>query len=200
MTQSSKPRAARRALAAGLLLLGLAAGTARPLSAQEQALVVSIHGGRQSPLVNLNDVGDDLVSGFSFGGGLALQVNPNVAIRTLATYHRTRYRGTTTAPPDSGVAQYVLGADVQVGWPATSPFVPYIYFGGGAVVSAFDDPAQSTSTRPAGRFGVGLNRVGGLGAWSLEVGGLLYSFHGFELSRTQFDIEARLGFAFALGL
>ncbi|MBE0591928.1 MAG: hypothetical protein IH616_05960, partial [Gemmatimonadales bacterium] len=50
---------------------------------------MSIHGGRQFPLVSLTDAGDDLAAGFSFGGGLALQLNPNVALRALTTYHRT---------------------------------------------------------------------------------------------------------------
>jgi len=200
LTRPSDLRRARRALGAGLLLLGLTAGAARPLSAQDQALVLSVHGGRHSPVVNLTDTGDDLTPGFSVGGGLALQINPNLAVRTIGTYHRTRYRGTTQAPPDSGAAQYVLGADLQVGWPGTSAFVPYVYFGGGAVVTSFDDSARGTSTRAAGRFGVGLNRVGGLGAWFIEVGGLLYKFDGFELTKMQFDIEARLGFAFAVGL
>jgi hypothetical protein len=184
----------------GVAALALAAGVPRPLSAQGQALVLSVHGGRHTPLVNLTDTGDDMVSGFSFGGGVALQLNRSVALRGMLTYHRTRYRGTPVALADSGAAQYVAAADVQVGWPGTSAFVPYIYVGGGAVATDWDDPAEDGSTRLAGRFGVGLNRVGGLGAWFLEVGGLIYEFNDIGLKRIQFELEARLGFALALGL
>jgi hypothetical protein len=191
--------AARHLARAGLVLL-LAAGASRPLWAQDQALVVSIHGGRHSPLVNLTDGGDDLAAAFSYGGGVALQLNPNVAIRALTTYHSTRYRGTAVTPADSGMAQFVFGGDLLVGWPATSVFVPYIFFGGGAVLTDFDDPSQDTSTRFSGRFGVGLNRVSGFGAWFLEIDGLLYQFEGLGLRRTQFDVEAKLGLAIALGL
>lgn len=161
---------------------------------------MSLHGGRHFPVVDLTDAGDDLAAAFSFGGGLALQLNPNVAIRAQTTYHRTRYRGATVAPPDSGMAQFAIGGDLQIGWPATSAWVPYIFFGAGAVTTDFDDAAQATSTRLAGRFGIGINRVSSLGAWFLEVDGLLYKFEGFGLGRTQFDIETKLGFALALGL
>ena len=199
MTRLAEPTP-RRGIAGTFLLLALAAGAWHPLSAQDQALVVSIHGGRQFPLVSLTDAGDDLAAGFSFGGGLALQLNPNVALRAVTTYHRTRYRGKTVVPADSAASQYVMAGDVQIGWPATSVFVPYVFFGAGAVLTNFDDPSQDTSTRLSGRFGLGLNRVGGFGAWFAEIDGLLYKFEGFGLRRMQFDIEVRLGFAVALAL
>jgi len=199
LTRRDSAPAARRHAAVALCIL-LAAGASRPLSAQDQALVVSLHGGRHFPVVNLTDAGDDLAGAFSFGGGLALQLNPNIAIRAQTTYHRTRYRGTTVAPADSGMAQYVVGGDLQIGWPSTSSWVPYVYFGGGVVATDFDDASQGTSTRLAGRFGVGINRVSRVGAWFFEVDGLLHKYVGFGLSRTQFDVETKLGFALALGL
>jgi len=161
---------------------------------------VSVHGGRHFPVVNLTDAGDDLAGAFSFGGGLALQLNPNLAIRAQTTVHRARYRGTTVAPADSGMAQYVIGGDLQIGWPSTSAWVPYVYFGAGVVATDFDEATQGTSARFAGRFGLGINRVSRVGAWFLEVDGLLYKYEGFGLGRTQFDIETKLGFALALGL
>jgi hypothetical protein len=180
--------------------LVLAAGVPRPLQGQDQALILSIHGGRHTPVVELSDAGDDLVSAFSFGGSVALQLNPNVALRGMATYHGTRYRGPTVSLTDTSAAQVVAMADLQIGWPGTSALVPYIYFGAGAVVTDFKDPAHDLSTRFGGRFGVGINRVSGLGAWFLEVGGLLYEFNTIGLKRIQFDVETRLGYALALGL
>ena len=184
----------------GVAGLILAAGAPRPLHGQDQALVLSIHGGRHTPVVELSDAGDDMVAAFSFGGSVALQLNPNVAIRGMATYHGTRYRGPTVSLADSSASQVVAMADLQIGWPGTSALVPYIYFGGGAVLTDFKDPAWDLSTRFGGRFGVGMNRVSSLGAWFLEVGGLLYGYKAIGLERIQFDVEARLGYALALGL
>lgn len=178
----------------------LAAGGVRPLSAQGQALVLSVHGGRHNPLVDLTDSGDDMAAGFSYGGSVALQLNSHVALRGMVTRHRTRYRGLSVTVADSAASQFVAAGDIQIGWPGTSPLVPYVYFGGGAVITDWDDSAQDSSSRFAGRFGVGLNRVGSLGAFFLEIGGLVYEFKSIGLKRIQFDIETRVGFALALGL
>jgi hypothetical protein len=180
--------------------LVLATGVLRPLRGQDQALVVAVHAGRHTPVIELSDAGDDLVAAFSFGGGLALQLNPNVALRGGVTYHRTRYRGSTVSLSDSSATQIVAMADLQIGWPGTSALVPYVYVGAGAVMTDVSDPAYDVSARFGGHAGLGVNRVGGLGAWFLEVGGLVYDFKAIGLQRMQFDVEARLGFALALGL
>jgi opacity protein-like surface antigen len=188
-----------RSLPVALLWL-LTAGAPRPLSAQSQALVLSVYGGRYSPLVNLTDAGDDLTAAFAFGGGLAFQLSQNAALRVSVTRHRARYRGDAVVVADSSVSRYAYGLDLQLGWPGTSVLVPYVYLGAGAVTTDFDDPAYTSTTGLAGRFGVGLNRVGGMGAWFVEVGTVLYGFDGLGLKRMQFDLEARLGFALAIGL
>jgi opacity protein-like surface antigen len=199
LTQPPDLTAWRRLFGAAALLV-LATGVAHPLPAQNQALVLSVHGGRHNPLVDLTDAGDDLAAGFSYGGGIALQLNPNVALRGMVTRHRTRYRGSAATLADSAASQFVAAGDVQIGWPGTSALVPYIYVGGGGVITDWDDPVQDSSSRFAGRFGVGLNRVSGLGAFFLEIGGLIYEFKSIGLKHVQFDVETRLGFALALGL
>ena len=191
---------AGRRLAGAVVALVLAAGAAHPLPAQDRALVLSVHGGRHNPLVDLTDSGDDMASGFSYGGSVALQLSPNVALRAMLTRHRTRYRGFAATVADSAASQYVAAGDVQIGWPGTSRLVPYIFLGAGAVTTDWDDPAQDSSSRFAGRFGVGLNRVSGLGAFFLEIGGLVYDVQSIGLKHVQFDVETRLGFALALGL
>jgi hypothetical protein len=177
-----------------------AAALVAPLSAQSNALILFAHGGRYSPLVSLSDAGDDFAPAFSYGGGLALQVSDRAAIRLGGARHRSRYRGETALLADSSVTRYVFTADVQIGWPTTSALVPYVFFGGGALTTQFDDADVSTETAAMGRFGVGLNRVSGLGAWFLEFGTMLYQFKGLGFEGFQFDLEARLGFALALGL
>ncbi len=182
------------------LLMVSTAGLVPPLSAQSNALVLFAHGGRHSPLVNLTDAGDDFAPAFSYGGGLALQLSDRAAIRFGVTRHRTRYRGEAVSLSDSSSTRYVFAADVQIGWPTTSALVPYIFFGGGALTTQSDDPSVSTDTSIMGRFGLGLNRVGGLGAWFLEFGTMLYRFNGLGFEQFQFDLEGRLGFALAVGL
>jgi len=193
-------RALRSRSAAIAALTVLAAGIPRPLSAQSQALLVSIHGGRHTPLVNLNDAGDDFSAAFSYGASIGLQLGPSVALRGMVTRHRARYRGETAQLSDSMATRYSYALDLQYGWPTTSALVPYIYFGGGAFSTDFDDETRSSSPSFAGRFGIGMNRVGALGAWFLEIGTLLYEFKSPNFKRVQFDIEARLGFALAIGL
>jgi len=188
-----------RVVALALLVLPTA-GLIAPLSAQSSALILFAHVGRHSPLVNLSDAGDDFAPAFSYGGGLALQVSDRAAIRLGVTRHRTRYRGETASLADSSSTRYVIAADVQIGWPTTSALVPYVFFGGGALTTQFDDPGVSPATNAMGRFGIGLNRVGGLGAWFLEFGTMLYQFNGLGFERLQFDLQARLGFALAVGI
>jgi hypothetical protein len=184
-------------VAAGLLL---GAGGLRPLPAQDQALVLFVNVGRHAPLANLSDAGDDLSPGFSYGGGLALQFGPSVALRGSLGYHRGRYRGDALAVADSGFARLVWAGDLQVGWPATSSLVPYVYLGGAVVTTDLDDDALTNVTGGGGRLGVGLNRVGGLGAWFFEFGTIIHKFSGNGFDRVQLDLEARVGFALALGL
>jgi hypothetical protein len=178
----------------------VAAGALCPLPAQSKALLFSIHGGRHNPLVNLTDAGDDFSAAFSYGGSLGLQLSERVAVRGMVTRHRARYRGETFAVADSMTTQYSYGLDLQVGWPATSALVPYVYVGGGGYRVEFDDDAVSSSNSFAGRFGIGLNRVGRLGAWFVEIGTALYEFKSPNFKRVQFELETRLGFALALGI
>ena len=188
-----------RSLAIAALTV-LAAGALRPLSAQSKALLLSIHGGRHNGLVKLTDDGDDFSAAFSYGGGIGIQLGARSALRATVTRHRARYRGDTFSIADSMTTQYSYGVDLQVGWPATSSLVPYIYFGGGGYRVEFDDPSVATSNSLSGRFGIGMNRVGALGAWFLEIGTVLYEFKGTEFRRMQFDLETKLGFAVAIGL
>lgn len=199
MKRPNSRRLVARSLAIAALTV-LAAGAMRPLSAQSKALLISLHGGRHNPLVNLTDDGDDFSAAFSYGGSIGLQLSERVAVRGMVTRHRARYRGEAFSIADSMTTQYSYGIDLQVGWPATSALVPYFYLGGGGYRVEFDDAAVSTSNSFAGRLGLGMNRVGGLGAWFFEIGTVLYEFKSPNFKRIQFELETRLGFALAIGL
>ena len=178
----------------------LTVGALVPLSAQSTALLVSLYGGRHSPLVNLTDNGDDFSAAFSYGASIGVQLGERTALRGAVTRHRARHRGDMFAIADSMTTHYSYGLDLQTGWPATSSLVPYVYIGGGGYRVEFDDPSVTTSSSLSGRFGIGMNRVGGLGAWFLEIGTVLYEFRTSEFSRMQFDLEAKVGFTLAIGM
>jgi hypothetical protein len=198
LSQLSRARILARLAALALCVLP-AAGALCPLPAQSGALVVFGYGGRHTPLVDLSTAGDDFTAAFSYGGGLALQLSQRSAIRASVTRFRTRYRGTAATPADSSATRYAIAADLQIGWPTTSALVPYVFVGGGGIITDLDDPALPKATDAMGRFGVGMNRVSGLGAWFLEFAGILYKYDGLGFDRFQFDVEGRLGFAVAIG-
>jgi hypothetical protein len=175
-----------------------ASAAAAPVAAQTRAMVLFAHGGRVTPLVNLTAIGDDFAPSFAYGGGVAFQMGPGIALRASIVASPTRYRGTTIAPADSGIGRSVWGLDLQVGWPGTSALVPYVYLGAGAAVTSPSDPGASRTTRLAGRAGAGINRVSGIGTVFAELGSLLYRYRGLGFDRYQFDVLVTVGLAVAV--
>lgn len=168
------------------------------LDAQRRALVVFGHAGRYSSLVDLSSGGDDLAPGFAVGVGAAIQLGPRTAIRGAVTRVRSTYRGGALA--DSGLTRMYYGADLQLGWPTVSGFVPYLFLGGAAVATGPDDAAATVATRFGGRAGTGINYVSGFGAVFAEVLGTGYKFSGLGFERFQLDVALHAGLALALRL
>ena len=146
-----------------ILLSGLAAAlmlaAATQLSAQSQTLTVFVHGGGYSPLSDL-DAGDtqDFATGFNLGAGVSVGLYKYVAVRGDFTFTRSELR---TGGADTGnkFNKFFYGADVMLRYPFSGGFTPYV-FGGGGAVTLDDDAdinARPSSTRGAGRFGIGFN-------------------------------------------
>jgi len=179
-----------------LVLLALTLVGAVQVHAQ-QALVLFGYGVYNAPLKDLSPT-DDIAPRFGYGGGLGVQLSPTVALRGSADIVRTKYRGTSLTLADSGLTRFYLMGDLQVGWPGTSSFVPYIVLGAGMAGTGFDDPSQDSATFPAARIGSGINYVGGLGAFFLEGLLTMYRWNATGFDRTQFDLTIHVGFALAV--
>lgn len=184
-----------RLRAAALAVLAIVAPP--PLHAQS-ALVLFGHVGRAWPTTALADSGDDLTSAFALGAGAGLQVNGHVAVRASLTRSEPEYRGATVALTQPRVVRTYVGGDLQIGWPADSPLVPYVLFGGGVVRSAPEDASQQGSSDIAGRIGVGINRLGSFGVFFIEAVGMAYKFSGLGFDRLQIDLTVQAGWAVAL--
>ena len=178
-------------LCAALLALPARAGA-------QSALVVFGHGAYYIPLASLSDDGDEFSSRFAYGLGAAVQLGQSVALRLSGTFVNTRYRGDALAVSDSSVARLYGMGDLQLGFPGTASFVPYLILGAGVVRSDFRDPTVETTTYPAVRFGGGFNIVSSMGAFFLEVLMTGHRYTGVPFSSTQLDVGIQLGFAFAI--
>lgn len=181
------------------LVILVAAVAAPPRAAGAQAgLIVLGHVGRTWPTIDLSDAGDVVTSAFSYGGGVAVQIGGRAALRASLTREAPGYRGSTVAVADSSMVRTYLGGDLQIGWPGTSSFVPYVLVGVGVVRSDPADGSQATVSDLAGRLGIGVNRLVGFGAAFLEVTGTGYQFSGLGVDRFQIDLAARVGLAVAV--
>jgi len=164
----------------------------------QSALVVFGHGAYYAPLADLSDDGDDFASRFAFGLGVAAQIGQSVALRLSGTFVNTRYRGDALAVSDSSVARLYGMGDIQIGFPGTTSFVPYLILGAGVVRSDFRDPTVAATSYPAMRFGGGFNYVSSIGAFFLEVLLTGHRHTGVPFSSTQMDVAIQIGFAIAM--
>ncbi|HEX9691591.1 MAG TPA: hypothetical protein VGA22_05790 [Gemmatimonadales bacterium] len=182
--------------AVGTLFLWVMSAT--PGLAQDGALVIHAHGSYFAPLSSLSDTTDDLAPSVAYGGGVGVQLGGRVAIRGDLTIVATRYRGPTATVNPDGIGRLYVFGDLQVGWPGTSNLVPYVLVGAGAVRNAPRDPTQPSTWSPAGRGGVGVNYLSGLGAVFVEVHAVASRFASLGFSKLQLDLAVHTGLAFAI--
>jgi hypothetical protein len=166
----------------------------------QNALVLFVHGAHYTPLSDLSDAGDEMAPRVGIGGGVAFQLSGSAALRASGTVINTRYRGDALGVTDSSVTRTYGILDLQLGWPGTSSFVPYIVIGAGIIRSDFNDPSVETTSYAGGRVGFGANYVSPVGAFFLEVLGTGYRWTGVPFSSTQFDLNIHAGVAIAFKL
>lgn len=173
-----------------------------PVAAQEKALILFVQGGRQIPITSLSDLGDELRPGWMGGGGLGLQLNPNVALRGSISLTGSEYRGPTLEPEDNTIRRRFISFDVQTGLPTTSGWAPYLYVGGGSVRIEPLDSSLEQFSKFAAHFGAGTNYVfdNAFFALFLEMGSYLYDFSELGFSSYQFELQFLAGIAYALPL
>jgi hypothetical protein len=122
-------------------------------------LVFFANGGGNSSLTNLNDAGTaSLGTSWTAGGGLGVQLNRYAAVRGTFDFARTEGQGVSAGTLDGRrVNRYFYGGDLQLRYPTSSGFAPYVLLGAGAVTI---DPSDATGldnfTKFAGKGGLGV--------------------------------------------
>ncbi len=177
-----------------LAVLALLAAT--PLTAQQSsssAIVVSGRGGGFTALANLNDLGtSDFKTGWSVGGGVAVQLSKFVVVRSDFTYARDEFRINGTGTGEH-LQKYFYGGAIQLQYPFAGGFTPYVLAGGGGVTLKPINTA--TKSKGQGTFGAGFSYAipGSAVSVFTEGVGYVYKPNGVGgsltgVNRTQFDL------------
>jgi len=190
----------------------LAALIATPLAAQDHRFQVYGHAGAVTPLANLQQTsypsgGSQVFRHFSggvqFGAGVFLWLDDNLGLRGEGTY-----AGAKVSSPESNASwsKIFLGGDIVLR-SAAYGLAPFGYFGFG--IARLDESGSRTdaigviptATRPAGRFGGGLNFTpeGGVLGFFAEASLLVYDFNQTRFpfyDKVQTDVAWKGGISF----
>jgi opacity protein-like surface antigen len=168
------------------------------------SLVVFANGGGNSPLTNLNETGSaDLKTGWTLGGGAGVQLNQYLAVRGVFDFARDKGSSGSTAFAGQRFNHYFYGGDLQLRYPTTSGFSPYILAGAGAVtIDNKDDLTPNKTTKFAGKGGVGVEYVfpnNGFGLFA-QGASYVYKFDRDGFNKTQFDVLWTAGLSYRFPL
>ncbi|MBI4421140.1 MAG: outer membrane beta-barrel protein, partial [Gemmatimonadetes bacterium] len=127
---------------------------AGPLAAQDQGIRVFGRSGGYNGVTDLNDAGsaDFKRAGYNVGGGAVVQVHRYVSLRGDFTFARRPYRQ-NDASTGIHVFNYFYDGAVQLQYPTSSGFEPYIYAGAGGVTFHQEDTTGRDKTRATGTAG-----------------------------------------------
>jgi hypothetical protein len=195
-----------------LSLLAPAAGSAQAtptsISASQYSvsnrptLLFFANGGGNSALTNLNDAGTaSLNTGWTAGGGLGVQLNRFAALRGTFDFARTEGEGSALGTLNGQrLNRYFYGGDLQLRYPTSSGFAPYLLLGAGAVtIDSKDDGAFESFTKFAGKGGLGVeyqlrNNVGLFAQGATYV----YDYDRGGFDKTQWDLLWTAGLSYRL--
>jgi len=164
------------------------------------SVIVFANGGGNSPLTNLNQTGTaDLKTGWALGGGAGVQVNQYLAVRGVFDFARSEGSTNSTVFAGQRLNHYFYGGDVQLRYPTSGGFAPYLLAGAGAVtIDNKDDLTSNTTTRFAGKGGVGVEYSfprNGLGLFA-QGASYVYKFDRDGFDKTQFDVLWTAGLSY----
>ena len=195
----------RKTLLTILTVAALAGGWTAPARAQSSAILIFVEGARWWPVSELSEVGDRFAASWSYGVGLGWQFHDKAALRLSASTVSTNWVGDRLFEIFPQVTNrdfrrdYFM-ADVQLGWPTASGFVPYLYVGGGVVNTRPQDDALDSFADFTARFGAGFNLITRFGVWFLEgelagwrLNSIDVEFYGLKL-----EASLRLGWALVI--
>lgn len=180
--------------------------TAAPARGQVQAVTVFAHGGGYNALKSVNTIGTaDFKTGFNLGGGIGVQVDPNVEFRASVTGAQSHFLDDGA---ETGVFlnRYYFGGDIKAQYVLQEGVAPYGLLGGGAVLLHEKGTSGSDKLQGFAHLGLGISRTIRTSGFSLFVQGdwFIYSLSqltGGRLrpySRTQFDLGWSAGASYKL--
>ncbi|MGH7562399.1 MAG: outer membrane beta-barrel protein [Gemmatimonadales bacterium] len=187
-----------------LALAGPATGAAQS-AGEGPRLVFFANGGGNSPVTDLNDAGTaSFKTGWTAGGGVGLQINRYVAVRGVFDFSRTEGQGAAAGSLlGQKLDHYFYGGDVQLRYPTSSGFAPYLLLGAGAVtIDNSDLDTFERFTKFAGKGGVGVEYVLPRSSVGFFLQGTSYLF-GYDrggFDKTQADILWTGGLSYRLPL
>ena len=186
------------------ILACLAVALTSPLAAQQKP-TLRVYGGGYTPLKDLTVTGPatDFATSFDVGAGIAIPVNPMLALRGSFTYARSELRvgGVETGTEFN---RFFYGGDLQLRYPSPGGFTPYLFGGAGAVTVAQRDVEDASDTKFGGRFGLGFEfrRPASKVGLFAEATGWAYKIRDFQgplagIDRAQLDLMYNAGLSFA---
>jgi len=188
-----------RATLAGIALLAIATSA----MAQERNIQVQLLGGGYTHTANLNSTGPNahFRPGYNIGTAVGFTANKYVGVHADFVYSTSEGLG---APAVQGVDinRFFVGAHVELRYPMTDRFSPFIFGGAGAVRIDQKGPQNLESfnhfTKAAGMFGAGMAyHMPNAPVDILAEGKLLtYSWNALGYNRNQWDLAYSLGFAY----
>ncbi len=189
-------------LATALMLVG-----AVPVGAQDKAVHVFTYGGGYSALKNLDDIGAELKTGLTLGGGIGYEIDKYLELRASLTGAQSQLVQ-DGSPTGVYLNRYYLAADVKGGYPLATGITPYGLLGAGAVL--LHEKGSSGADKAQGFVHLGLGIAYAVGKSGLSVfaegDGFAYSLTGMtsptfaRFSATQIDLGWSLGASYRLPL
>ncbi len=193
----------RSGFSAALLLSLLAPGAAfAQTTADRPSVLLFANGGGSSSVTDLNDAGTaSLGTGWTAGGGIGWQFNPYVAVRGTFDFARAEGDGSANAFNGQQFNRYFYGGDVQLRYPTTSGFAPYLLLGAGAVtVDNADNASFDSFTKFAGKGGLGVEYAmprSNVGLFA-QATSYVYQFDRNGFDKTQADLLWTAGLSYRL--
>lgn len=179
----------------GVFVLGLVG----KIAAQDRGVVVQMLGGGYSHVNNLNAAGTaHWNTGFNAGIAVGYQANQYVGIHGDLALARNKAIGVMPFA-NTSFNRYFYGAHIELSYPVTERFSPFVFGGGGGVtIDQQGTSGIATFTKPAAMFGAGMSFAlpNSNASVLLEGKGLTYKWDKAGFNKTQFDLSYSLGFAY----
>lgn len=156
------------------------------------SLIIFGQGGGYSPATDLNSAGTaDGKTGWTVGGGVGVGLNRYVAIRAAIDFARSDIEGSGAGEfGGNQLDRLFYGGDVQLSYPTSSGFRPYLLLGAGAVTIMPDDnTGLDNVTKFAGTGGLGVAYALPSGVELYVQGNThIYKIDDFGFDKTQADV------------